>query len=140
MRWSSFNKGVFLVNCLAIIFNPKTKKILIGKMEPDPYVKKLTWSFPGGRPTYGRTPEESLKYEIRKKSNLKVKVKKLIFARIPPEKKEFLILYYYCETTNENVRSGEKFIEVRWIKPIEIKKYSTTSIDPYIMKFLKQLK
>jgi len=139
MKWDSFKKGVFLVNCLAIVYNPKTKKILIGKRKSDLYVKKLIWSFPGGRPVYGRTLEESLKDEIRKKTNLKVKVKKLIFARIP-EKKEFLILYYCCGTTGKNARPGEKFIEIRWIKPTDVKKYFTTSIDPFIMKFLKQLK
>lgn len=140
MRWNSFNKGVFLVNCLAIIFNPKTKMILIGKRKLDPYITKLKWSFPGGRPTYNRTLEDSLKGEIRKKTNLRVKVKKLIFARLHLEKKEFLSLYYYCETTSKNAKAGEKFTKVKWIKSIDVKKYFTTSIDPFIMKFLKQLK
>jgi ADP-ribose pyrophosphatase YjhB (NUDIX family) len=138
--WNSFDRGVFLVNCLAIIYNPKTKKILIGKREPDPYIKELRWSFPGGRPAYGRTLEKSLKDEVKKKTNLKVNVKKLIFARLPREVKEFLLLYYYCETNARNAKAGEKFTEIKWIKPAEAKKYFSTSVDPFIMKFLKQLK
>jgi ADP-ribose pyrophosphatase YjhB (NUDIX family) len=140
MKWNSFDRGIFLINCLAIIFNPKTNMILIGKRKSDSYIKKLKWSFPGGRPTYNRPLEESLKDEIRKKTNLKVKIKKLIFARLHFEKKEFLSLYYYCETTSKNANAGEKFTEIKWVKPTDIKKYFTTSVDPFIMKFLKQLK
>jgi len=140
MDWKLLGRGVFLVNCLAIVYNPKNKMIIIGKREYDPYVKELKWSFPGGRPTYGRTLEESLKDEINKKTNLKVIIKKLIFARLHKEKKEFLSVYYYCETTGKNAKAGEKFAEIKWIKPAEVKKYFTTSVDSAIMKFLKQLK
>ena len=34
---------------LAIIYDPKTNKILIGRRENDPHIKQLTWGFPGGR-------------------------------------------------------------------------------------------
>jgi ADP-ribose pyrophosphatase YjhB (NUDIX family) len=140
MDWGLFDRGVFLVNCLAIIYNPRTKRILIGKRKSDPHIKELKWSFPGGRPTYDRTLEESLKHEIKKKTGLRVKVKKLIFARLPLEKKEFLSLYYYCETESRNAIAGEKFTEIKWVKPAEVKKYFTTSVDSFTMKFLKQLK
>lgn len=63
--WSQFDRGVFLVNCLAIVY--KKGKILIGRMEKDKYIKELTWSFPGGRPTYDRPLEESLKDEVKKR-------------------------------------------------------------------------
>jgi hypothetical protein len=43
--WSKFRRGVFLVNCLAIVYNPKTGKILIGKRERDPYVKNFLGHF-----------------------------------------------------------------------------------------------
>jgi len=39
----------FEVIVLGIIFNPKEKKILIGKRENDPEIKELTWYFPGGK-------------------------------------------------------------------------------------------
>src|SRR3989344_2044838 len=41
MEWKEFDKGIFLVNVLGIIFNPETKKILIGRRENDPYIKEL---------------------------------------------------------------------------------------------------
>ncbi|MCX6774860.1 MAG: hypothetical protein NTY99_02090 [DPANN group archaeon] len=39
LNWADFKRGAFLVNVLGIVYNPKTKKILIGRRENDPYVK-----------------------------------------------------------------------------------------------------
>jgi len=89
MNWEEFDRGVFLVNVLGIVFNPGTKRILIGKREKDPYVPELGWGFPGGRPEYGEDLEESLKREIKKKTGLKVESLGAVFARVPEEKNEF---------------------------------------------------
>lgn len=139
--WREFNRGVFLVNVLAIIYNSKTQKILIGRREKDTLVKTLNWNFPGGRPAYKKDLEYYLKLEVKKKTNLNIKIKKLVLARIPEENKKFLLLYYLCEPTNAGKeKAGEKFKEIKWIKPAEARKYFTTSIHPEIMKILRQLK
>jgi ADP-ribose pyrophosphatase YjhB (NUDIX family) len=134
-----FDKGVFLANVLGLVYNPKTKKLLIGRRENDPYVKELSWSFPGGRPTYGKSLEASLVKEIKIKTGVKVKVRTIILARIPKENKQFLLLYYLCETNQTKIKAGEKFVEVKWIKPREIQKYFKTSIHPQLLNFLKVL-
>ena len=135
--WDSFDRGVFLVNVLGIV--QRDGKILIGKRGKDPHVKELAWSFPGGRPAYDKSLEESLKDEIKKKTNLDVEVEKLIFARTPEEKEEFLLIYYYCEVVGGKEKAGEKFKEIKWIRPEEIKKYFTTSLHPELVNFLNQL-
>ena len=115
--WRSLKKGVFLVNLLAIVYNPKNKMVLIGRREKDPYIKRLTWSFPGGRPGYRKDLEAYLKYEVKKKTNLDVDVEKIIFAKTYPEKRSFLSIYYL--TIPKNVgkeKAGEKFKEIRWVK------------------------
>ncbi len=137
---SKQNRGVFLLNVLGIVYNPKTKRILIGRRENDPFVKELKWSFPGGRPAYEKDLEYYLKHEIKIKTGLNVKVKKVIFARVPPENKQFLLIYYHCELINGKLKAGEKFVEVKWIKPNEIKKYFTTSLHPEIIKYPGSLK
>jgi hypothetical protein len=38
--WNSFDRGIFLINCLAIIY--KDGKIIIGRGEPDPHIKELS--------------------------------------------------------------------------------------------------
>jgi len=138
-NWSQFGRGVFLVNVLGIVYNTKTKKILIGRRENDPYVPELSWQFPGGRPAYDKSLEHYLKLEIKKKTNISVVVKRIVWARALPEKKEFLLIYFYCETAETEAKAGDKFVEVKWIKPVEVKKYFTTSIDPKMMEFLKKL-
>ena len=139
MDWSKFSKGVFLVNVLGIIYNPKTKLILIGRRVRDPYIKELSWCFPGGRPSYQNDLEFYLKKEIKKKTGFDVNIKQIVFAKTYPEKREFLSIYYFCEVIGGEGDIGEKFVELKWIKPTEIEKYFTTSIHPKIMEFLKKL-
>ncbi len=139
MDWSEFSKGVFLLNVLAVVYNPETRQILIGRRENDPYLKELSWCFPGGRPAYEEDLEHYLKLEVNKKTNLDVKVKKVIFAKTYPEKREFLSIYYHCEVIGGQERAGEKFVEVKWVKPSEVQNYFTTSLHPTVLDYLKTL-
>ncbi len=139
INWTQFDRGVFLVNVLGIIYNPKTKQILIGRRENDPYIKELTWVFPGGRPAYKEELDYYLKYEIQRKTGINIKVKTVVFAKTYPEKREFLSIYYLCEPIGGQKKAGEKFIEMKWVKPSEVKKYFTTSLHPALLKYLKSL-
>ena len=62
---NKFDKGVFLVNTLGVIFDPSNKKFLIARRENDPNFKNLKWCFPGGRPNYGEDLEESFEKIIK---------------------------------------------------------------------------
>jgi len=140
INWKKFDRGVFLVNVLGIVYNPKIKKILIGRREKDPYVKQLSWTFPGGRPAYKKELEFYLKHEIKIKTGLDVDVKKIVFAKTYPEKREFLSIYFLCEVAGGKEKAGEKFVEIKWIKPMEAEKYFTTSLHPKLKKFILNLK
>ena len=139
MDWTQFDKGVFLVNVLGIIYNPKTRQILIGKRENDPYIKELSWCFPGGMPAYKEDLEFYLKYEIKVKTGFDVDVNKLVFAKTYPEKREFLSIYYYCEVAGGKEQVGEKFVEVKWVKPTDVQKYFTASLHPKLLEYLRTL-
>jgi len=134
VSWESFDRGVFLVNCLAIIL--RDRKVLIGRRESDHYIKELTWTFPGGRPAYRVSLTDSLKKEVKKKTGLKIEIVKLLFARTLPEKPEFLLLYYAAKPIGGKEKPGEKFVELQWVKPADALRYFTTSIDPYIKQLL----
>jgi len=138
--WRNSDKGVFFVNVLGVVFNPKTRKILIGRRENDPHIKELTWSFPGGRPTYDKDIEESLKDEIKKKTGLNVESLGAVFARITDEKPEFMLIYYLCEVIGGKEKAGEKFKEIKWVKPEELEKYFTTSFHPKLKEYIMDLK
>lgn len=139
MDWNKFDRGIFLVNVLAIIYDPENKKILIGHREKDPYIPAITWAFPGGRPAYNNDLEDYLKQEVKGKTGLDVEIKKMIFAKTYPEKREFLSIYYHCEVVDGRLKAGEKFTEVKWIKPLDIKDYFTTSVHPIIVNYLNDL-
>lgn len=140
MNWDEFDRGVFLVNVLGIVYNPETKKILIGRREKDPYIPKLTWSFPGGRPKYNEELEDALKREIKKKTGLNVESLGAVFVRTVEEKKEFLLIYYLCEVVGGKEKAGEEFKEIKWVKPEELEKYFTTSFHPKLKEYIMNLK
>jgi len=141
--WDSFDRGVFLVNVLGIIYDSKTKKIIIGLRKKDPYVRTLSWTLPGGRPGYSKDFENYLRLEVKKKTNLKIKINKVIFAKTYPKKRKFLSIYYLAEPLNAGKeKAGEKFTELKWVRISEVNKYfapSFTSLHPTLMDFLNQL-
>lgn len=141
MNWDKFNRGVFLINVLGILYNPKEKLILIGRRENDPHIEDLTWCFPGGRPSYQNEIEDCLKDQIKIKTGLDIKNEKIIFAKTYPENREFMSIYYYCEVSDfsQKAVAGEKFVELKWVKPDEVNEYFTTSIHPKILDFLRKL-
>ncbi|MBI4017022.1 MAG: NUDIX domain-containing protein [Candidatus Aenigmarchaeota archaeon] len=139
MDWAQFDRGVYLVNVLGIVYDVRNNLILIGRREQDPHIKELSWCFPGGRPKYGEDLEEGLKREIRTKTGLDVRVNKLIFARAYPERKEFLSLFYECEVIGGELKAGELFVECKWIAPTAVSEYFTTSIHPKIMNYLRAI-
>ncbi len=140
INWNEFGKGVFLINVVGVVFNPETKKILIGRRENDIYIKELTWCFPGGRPNYGEELEDALKREIKKKTGLKVESLGAVFAKTYPEKREFLTIYYLCELIGGKEKAGEKFKEIKWVNPEELEKYFTTSFHPKLKEYILNLK
>ena len=135
-----FDKGIFLVNTLGIIFDQKTKKILIGRRDNDSYIKELTWCFPGGRPAYGEDLENETKKKIKIKTGLNVNIKTIAFAKIYPEKENFLSIYYLCEVISGKEVSGENFVELKWVAPSELENYFTTSFHPELKKYIMNLK
>lgn len=137
--WNKFDRGVYLVNTLGIVYNSKTKKILIGLRQNDPHIQELSWCFPGGRPRYNESLEDGLKREILVKTGLEIRVKQLIFARTHPEKQEFLSLYYHCEVIGGIEKAGELFSALKWITPSEVTRYFTTSIHSFILDYLHTL-
>ncbi len=137
--FEKFDKGVFLVNVLGVIYDPEKKKILIGRRENDPHIKELSWCFPGGRPTYAEELESALKKEIKKKTGLDINIKKILFAKTYPEKREFLSIYYLCEVINGEEKLGEKLVELKWVSPEEIENYFTTSFHSQLKEIITNL-
>ncbi len=136
--WRFAERGIFMVNLLAIVYNDT--KILIGKRFEDEYINELNWSFPGGRPIYNETLENSLKYEVKRKTNIDIEIKCLYHARLFESKPHFMLLYYIAKSKNNNIIAGEKFFDVKWIESDIAESYFNTPTDQKISFLLKNFK
>ena len=130
----------FHITTLGVVFNTKTRKILIGRRENDSFTKELTQSFPGGFPDPDIDLEKGLEVEIKKKTGLDVKNLGSVFSRIFKENKDFILIYYLCEVIGGEEKSGASFKELKWINPDELDKYFTTSINSRLMEYIMNLK
>jgi len=139
MDWKDESRGVFLINLLGVIYDRKAKKVLIGRREKDPFIKELTWAFPGGRPGYEDDLEKYLKEQIRIKTGLEIEIERILFAKTYPEKRQFLSIYYLCRAIGGKENAGERFKELKWAYPKELKNYFTTSLHPKLLEMIGEL-
>ena len=118
----------------------KEGKVLIGqRREKDPYVKELTWVFPGGK-------FESLDFEreliksIKEETGLNVYINQLIHARqVPdsPEKKvKIIAIYYHCTPVSGKENAGGDLKKLSWVEPTKVFHYFTTSTADEVVSFL----
>jgi 8-oxo-dGTP diphosphatase len=135
-----YPEGVFNVIVLGIVFDPKEKKILIGKRSKDPHIKELTWAFPGGKPKYDEELEEALIREVEEATNLQVANLGTVFAKTYPEKKDLLTIYYLCEKLSGEEKPGDDFTEIKWVNPEELENFFTTSFHPSLKEYILNLK
>ena len=82
------------VIALGIIFDPKEKKILIGKREDDPHTKELIWCFPGGKLIPGDEIDSILKKHIKARTGYEIKNLGAIFSKSYPEEPGLLAVYF----------------------------------------------
>ena len=131
----------FQVVLLGIVYDPNTKKILIGKRENDPQIPELSWSFPGGRAIVGDEEiQDTLKAKIKEKTGLNVENLGAVFSKTYPEKREILAIYYLCEMIGGEEKAGDDFKELKWVAPEELEAHFTTSFHPNLKEYIMNLK
>lgn len=138
--WKKHKKGIFVVIVLGIVYDTLKKKILIGRRVRDPHIKELSWAFPGGKPEYYEDLDEAVKREVKEETNLDVESLGPVFAKVYPEKMEFLSIYYLCEVKSGEEKAGEDFVELKWVSPNELEKYFSTSFHPRLKEYIMNLK
>lgn len=126
----------FQVIILGIIFDPKTRRILIGRRENDPYLPQLSWVFPGGKLTDDGEINKTLKEKIKVQTGLIVKNLGAVFSKTYEEKRDLLAIYFLCEAINGKEKAGEDLKEIKWVKPAELEKHFTTSFHPRLKEYL----
>ncbi len=125
---------------LAVIYDPKNKKVLIGKRKKEPHIKELKWCFPGGKPDYQKKLEEVLKKKVKSKTGFDTSNLGTIFVRIAPEKEDQILIYYLCEVIGGNEKPGDDLEEIKWVSPEKLENHFTTSFHPHLKEYIINLK
>lgn len=132
------NKKDTIVIGLGII--AKEGKVLIGQRKgKDPFVKELTWVFPGGKFKSLDFAKE-LTDAVKEETGLDVYINQLVHARLipdSPEKKvKIIALYYHCTPISGKETTGGDLKQLKWVEPMKIFHYFTTSTADEIVSFL----
>lgn len=133
-------KENFKVVLLAVIFDPKTKKILVGRRENDPYLPELNWCFPGGKMHLEEDLDKTLKRKIKEKTGLTVKNLGAIFVDNDPKKRDLLLCYFLCETFSGTPKASGNILEVKWEDPANLEKLFKTKFNTRLKEFFLHLK
>lgn len=127
-------KDKFEVLIMGIIFDPKTKKILLGRRERDDTLPGLTWFFPGESAVRGEDVDITLKRSIKAKTGYDIKNLGAIFSRTYKERKDLLAVYFLTQVFEGEEKLGEGLIELKWVSPKDLENH----FPPYFHKKLKQ--
>jgi ADP-ribose pyrophosphatase YjhB (NUDIX family) len=122
----------FRVKIIGILFNPNTRRILIGKNKGD---KNL--SFLEGDLRYDEELDVGLKRITDEKTGYIIHNLGAVYARNKLNEKDQLQIFFLCEATEGTQKPGKKVAELRWVKPNEIekmiKKKLPTRLKEYIL-------
>ena len=126
----------FSVIVLGIVFDPRERKVLIGRRENDSHFPGLTWCFPGGDLREDGEINLTLKEMVKKQTGLTVKNLGAVFSKTYEERRDVVAIYFLCEALAGKPKHGGKLKEIRWVKPIEVEKYFKTSFHPRLKEYL----
>lgn len=108
----------FSVKIIGILFEPKSRKILLGKNFGD-----KNFSFLESNLEQNEELDVGLKKCARQKTGYKVHNLGAVYAKNKiKNKKDVLEIYFLCEATEGKEKPGKKVEKIIWIKPSEAEK------------------
>lgn len=125
---------------LGIVFDTKTKKILISKRKNKSQITELTWCFPGGKIEVGEDLEKEIKRKIKEKTGLEIESLGSVFAETNLGNEGLLSIYYLCEFLGGNENPSEEYEEFKWVSPGKIEDYFGKELHPHLKEYLINLK
>ena len=126
------NKDKFKAILVGVVFDPKTRKILIGKKKGDE-----SYSFVRGNLTNDEELDITLKKITTEKTGYIVHNLGTIYARNKiKDDEERLELYFLCEATEGSEKPGENIQELKWIKPSEIGEHINGELPSRLKEYI----
>lgn len=133
----------FIVYVNGVIFDPKTRKILInkgGEINVSKDLPGFTWGFIGGRAKPGKDLDKTLKKLVKERTGLRVSNLGAIFAKTFPENGHLIAIYFLCESFAGKLRRGKNVAELKWVSPEHLEKHFTTSFHPRLKEYIMNLR
>ncbi len=129
------NKTNFNVILIGIVFDPKSRMLLLGKNKGD-----KEFSFLEGELSQNRELDIELKKVAKEKTGYKIHNLGAIYARnCLKDCKEKLELFFLCEATEGKEKPGKNVDELIWIKPLDIKKYLKEKLPSRLKEYIASL-
>ena len=125
----------FNVVIVGIIFDPKTRKILVGKAKGDE-----KYSFLEGNLTHNEELDVRLKKVTTEKTGYIVHNLGAVYAQnCLNSHGEELKIYFLCEATEGQEKLGENIEEILWVKPSEVEEKLGVSFPTRLKGYIEDL-
>jgi len=127
---------------LGIITNKK-REVLIGeRKQKDKWVEYLSWVFPGGE-IKSLDFTNDIKQILKNETGLNTTINNLISVRIHPDSGfknvQIIAFYFHCTAKSSTSTPSHDLTKLKWVKPLSVFKYFTTSTSDDVTKFLATL-
>ncbi|MFH1503563.1 MAG: NUDIX domain-containing protein [Candidatus Diapherotrites archaeon] len=124
----------FKVKIIGILFNPKTRRILIGKNKGD---KNL--SFLEGDLKYNEELDVGLKRITTEKTGYRIHNLGAVYARNKLKGKDELQVFFLCEATEGSKKPGKRVAELKWVRPKEVEKLINEKLPTRLKEYILNL-
>ncbi len=125
----------FIVKIVGIIFDPKERKVLVGKNKGDE-----KYSFLEGDLDHGEDLDKCLKRTTEEKTGFTIHNLGSIYAKnCIKEDKQLLELFFLCEATEGEEKLGSNVQEIIWVKPSKIEETIEEKLPSRLREYIINL-
>jgi NADH pyrophosphatase NudC (nudix superfamily) len=127
-------KNEFYIKIVGWIFNPKERKLLVGKSP-----KEENYSFIEGDLAHEEEIDKCLKRTIAESTGFKVHNLGAIYAENMLKDPKKVKIHFLCEATEGELKKGESFVEWIWVKPKEVEEKLGVKLPSRLHEYLHNL-
>ncbi|MBU2612362.1 MAG: hypothetical protein KKB62_01425 [Nanoarchaeota archaeon] len=124
----------FLVKIVGIIFDPKTRRILVGKGEGD-----TKYSFIEDDLDYGLELDKKLKKAALERTGYKIHNLGAVYAENMLQREDKLKIHFLCEATEGKEKPGKDVKELLWVKPSNVEDKLQVKLPTRLQEYLLNL-
>ena len=124
----------FLVKIVGIIFDPKTRRILVGKGEGD-----TKYSFIEDDLDYGLELDKKLKKATLERTGYKIHNLGAVYAENMLQREDKLKIHFLREATEGEEKPGKEVKELLWVKPSNVEDKLQVKLPTRLQEYILNL-